>query len=86
VVIIKNLNDTEVLDFVDMTKDLPISVRFIEFMPFTGQDVEIFTYRPVEILMVLKETSGTKRRWCRRLSFLNESEHAIQTYNALRTS
>lgn len=36
VVIIKDLNDTEVPDFVEMTKEKNISVRFIEFMPFTG--------------------------------------------------
>ena len=36
VVIIKGLNDDEVPDFVEMTRDKDISVRFIEFMPFTG--------------------------------------------------
>ncbi|KAI0363626.1 molybdenum cofactor biosynthesis prote [Pilatotrama ljubarskyi] len=36
VVVIKGLNDHEVLDFVEMTKDSRLSVRFIEFMPFTG--------------------------------------------------
>lgn len=36
VVVIKDLNDSEVLDFVEMTKNENISVRFIEFMPFTG--------------------------------------------------
>lgn len=36
VVVIKDLNDSEILDFVEMTRDQPISVRFIEFMPFTG--------------------------------------------------
>ncbi|KAF9055841.1 hypothetical protein BJ165DRAFT_1429038 [Panaeolus papilionaceus] len=36
VVVINGLNDAEVLDFVEMTKHHPISVRFIEFMPFTG--------------------------------------------------
>ncbi|PPQ63833.1 hypothetical protein CVT24_009783 [Panaeolus cyanescens] len=36
VVVIKGLNDNEVLDFVEMSKHHPISVRFIEFMPFTG--------------------------------------------------
>lgn len=35
-VIIKDLNDTEVPDFVEMTREKDISVRFIEFMPFTG--------------------------------------------------
>ena len=36
VVVIKGLNDAEVVDFVEMTRDKAISVRFIEFMPFTG--------------------------------------------------
>jgi cyclic pyranopterin phosphate synthase len=33
VVLIKGVNDDEVIDFVEMTRDRPISVRFIEFMP-----------------------------------------------------
>jgi len=37
VVVVKGLNDSEVLDFVEMTKDRKLSVRFIEFMPFTGE-------------------------------------------------
>ncbi|KAF7791224.1 hypothetical protein EIP86_002238 [Pleurotus ostreatoroseus] len=36
VVVIKGLNDAEVLDFVELTKTKALSVRFIEFMPFTG--------------------------------------------------
>ncbi|KAI0778709.1 molybdenum cofactor biosynthesis prote [Trametes elegans] len=36
VVVVKGLNDHEVPDFVEMTKDKRLSVRFIEFMPFTG--------------------------------------------------
>ena len=36
VVIIRDLNDNELLDFVLMTKDKALSIRFIEFMPFTG--------------------------------------------------
>src|SRR4051812_27989242 len=36
VVAMKGLNDNEILDFVDWTKDTPVHVRFIEFMPFTG--------------------------------------------------
>ena len=35
-VVIKNLNDIEVLDFVELTRNKPIEVRFIEFMPFDG--------------------------------------------------
>ena len=36
VVVIKGLNDHEVQDFIEMTKNSLLSVRFIEFMPFTG--------------------------------------------------
>lgn len=35
-VIIKGLNDNEINDFIEWTKDLPVHVRFIEFMPFSG--------------------------------------------------
>ncbi len=34
VVLMKNFNEDEVFDFVNLTKDLPIHIRFIEFMPF----------------------------------------------------
>lgn len=32
----RNINDDEILDFVAWTKEQPVHVRFIEFMPFTG--------------------------------------------------
>ena len=35
-VLIKGFNDNEIIDFIELSKDLPISVRFIEFMPFDG--------------------------------------------------
>ncbi len=35
-VLMKDFNDNEIIDFIKFTKDLPISVRFIEFMPFDG--------------------------------------------------
>lgn len=37
VVVIRGLNDSEVLDFVDLTRHQRLWVRFIEFMPFTGK-------------------------------------------------
>ncbi len=36
VVVVKGLNDQEMMDFVKLTKDQFITVRFIEFMPFDG--------------------------------------------------
>lgn len=38
VVLIKNFNDDEIKSFINLTKDLPIVVRFIEFMPFNGNN------------------------------------------------
>ena len=35
-VLINGFNDNEIIDFIEFTKELPISVRFIEFMPFDG--------------------------------------------------
>jgi molybdenum cofactor biosynthesis protein A len=36
VVLIKDENDDEIIDFIELTKKHKISVRFIEFMPFDG--------------------------------------------------
>ena len=38
VVLIKGFNDDEIIDFVKLTEFLPISIRFIEFMPFAGNE------------------------------------------------
>lgn len=35
-VIIKNINDDELIKFVEYFKSYPITLRFIEYMPFTG--------------------------------------------------
>jgi cyclic pyranopterin phosphate synthase len=35
-VIMKGLNDNEINDFVQWTRDVPVHIRFIEFMPFSG--------------------------------------------------
>lgn len=36
VVVMKGLNDHEINDFIAWTRDTPVHVRFIEFMPFSG--------------------------------------------------
>lgn len=35
-VLMKNFNDDEICDFVEFTKDRNCDIRFIEYMPFTG--------------------------------------------------
>lgn len=38
VVVMKGFNEDELVDFVEFTKDRPIEVRFIEFMPFDSNE------------------------------------------------
>ncbi|XP_018323789.1 molybdenum cofactor biosynthesis protein 1 isoform X2 [Agrilus planipennis] len=40
-VVIKGFNENEVCDFVKLTKDKKLDVRFIEYMPFTGNKWEM---------------------------------------------
>jgi len=47
-VIMKGVNENELTDFVAWTEKEPVHVRFIEFMPFTGNhwsSEKVFTYR-----------------------------------------
>lgn len=36
VVVMKDFNDVEINDFIAWTRDVPVQIRFIEFMPFSG--------------------------------------------------
>ena len=36
VVVMNDVNDNELVDFIQLTKDKPLHIRFIEFMPFNG--------------------------------------------------
>lgn len=38
VVVLRGTNDDEIVDFVDFAADRPMQVRFIEFMPFPGNE------------------------------------------------
>lgn len=47
VVVMKGMNDHEINDFIEWTKDTPVHVRFIEFMPFEGNrwtSNQVFTW------------------------------------------
>jgi GTP 3',8-cyclase len=48
VVVTKGLNDNEIIDFIAWTRDEPLEVRFIEFMPFSGNkwsSDQVFTWQ-----------------------------------------
>ncbi len=40
VVMMRGMNDDEIIDFVEWTKTQPVHIRFIEFMPFSGNHWE----------------------------------------------
>ncbi|ESK92670.1 molybdopterin cofactor biosynthetic protein [Moniliophthora roreri MCA 2997] len=75
VVVVKGLNDHEILDFVALTKDAPLSVRFIEFMPFRGNKWDKSKMVPSSTLLdrittqhhgamrISDETNDTARSW-----------------------
>ncbi|MBL7700388.1 MAG: GTP 3',8-cyclase MoaA [Chitinophagaceae bacterium] len=54
VVVMKGLNDNEINDFIEWTRDVPVHIKFIEFMPFEGNrwtSNKVFTLQ--EILDVI---------------------------------
>ena len=59
VVVMKGLNDNELNDFIDWTKDTPVHVRFIEFMPFSGNrwtSNKVFTLQQILEVIEAKNT------------------------------
>jgi cyclic pyranopterin phosphate synthase len=55
-VVMKGLNDSEIVDFISWTQDQPVQIRFIEFMPFSGNkwtSNKLFTIE--EILVTIQK-------------------------------
>jgi cyclic pyranopterin phosphate synthase len=62
VVVMKGLNEGEINDFIEWTKFTPVHIRFIEFMPFTGNkwtSNKVFTWP--EILQVIESKYVVER-------------------------
>jgi cyclic pyranopterin phosphate synthase len=50
IVVMKGLNDNEINDFIEWTKNINVHVRFIEFMPFEGNrwtSNKVFTWKEI---------------------------------------
>ena len=65
VVLMRGVNDDELLDFVEMTREKPINVRFIEFMPFDGNKFEekkVVSYCEAKERILEKYPSLTRMR------------------------
>jgi len=55
-VVMKNINDMEICDFVEMTRDKNVEIRFIEYMPFDGNrwsDKKFVSY--TDMIKIIKE-------------------------------
>ncbi|KUJ50026.1 GTP 3',8-cyclase MoaA [Chryseobacterium sp. JAH] len=74
VVIMKGLNDDEIIDFIALTKHNNIEVRFIEFMPFSGNQWtsnQVFTLHEIllkvsskyDVIPVEPEPNDTSSRY-----------------------
>ncbi|XP_031274771.1 GTP 3',8-cyclase, mitochondrial-like isoform X3 [Pistacia vera] len=62
-VVMRGFNDDEMCDFVELTRDKPINVRFIEFMPFDGNvwNVKKLVSYSEMLDTVVKKFPGLKR-------------------------
>lgn len=54
--VIRGFNEDELLGFVDFTKDLPLDVRFIEYMPFDGKHFCLEILRGMECALDRSES------------------------------
>ena len=70
VVLMQGFNEDEILDFIDFTKDKKVSVRFIEFMPFGGNNWKSNKLVSLASILDLAET-----RYGSNLIRLNDNVH-----------
>ncbi len=55
-VVMRGVNENEILDFVEWTKKFPIHIRFIEFMPFKGNSWQNEKVFPLKNILSLIES------------------------------
>ena len=74
VVAMNGMNDVEINDFIEWTKETPVHVRFIEFMPFSGNkwtSNKVFTYQQIlkvvqskyEVVRLTDELHDTAKKY-----------------------
>ena len=55
------MNDDEIMDFVAMTKDRPLDIRFIEYMPFDGNNWSSAKMIPfIQVVKKIEESLGKR--------------------------
>lgn len=61
-VLMKDFNKDEIINFIRLTKDLDVAVRFIEFMPFDGNKWDIQKMVSYQEIMTLVEANFSAER------------------------
>eukprot|EP00008_Paramoeba_atlantica_P008730 CAMPEP_0201494626 /NCGR_PEP_ID=MMETSP0151_2-20130828/48741_1 /ASSEMBLY_ACC=CAM_ASM_000257 /TAXON_ID=200890 /ORGANISM="Paramoeba atlantica, Strain 621/1 / CCAP 1560/9" /LENGTH=299 /DNA_ID=CAMNT_0047883017 /DNA_START=233 /DNA_END=1132 /DNA_ORIENTATION=+ len=75
-VLMKGVNDEEIMDFVEMTKDRNIDVRFIEYMPFDGNRWSSAKLMPyLEVIKYIEEKSDREM-----LKFTDSRNETAKSY------
>ncbi len=73
-VVMRGINENEICDFVELTKNYPLHIRFIEFMPFTGngwQNEKVFNQKSIlsqieseyDFIKLRDEKHGTSKKF-----------------------
>lgn len=75
VVVMRSENFDELLDFVSLTESLPIDVRFIEFMPFTGNEWNSKQLVPYSEMLQLVRNS-----WPQLTRLTNKASDTAKSY------
>ena len=57
-VLIKGINDTEINDFIELTRYKKLHIRFIEFMPFTDNGLSLQTTKPDVYYLIVQADNG----------------------------
>lgn len=60
----RGVNDDEIADFVELTRDHAVNVRFIEYMPFDGNvwsDTKMVTYKQMMAAVQQRFPDGLQR-------------------------
>lgn len=74
VVVMKTVNESEILDFIEWTKDFPVHIRFIEYMPFSGNQwssEKLFSHQQIlnlistkyHFIKLLNEKNDTAKKY-----------------------
>ena len=81
-VVMRGVNDGEISDFVRLTESLPIQVRFIELMPFAGNDWKEAAFVPMDeqIRIIKAAYSGFAPAEASDPSFVRESSETASLW------